>query len=179
MPEMTDVRDAHLADQLDRLAATADDLAADLDGHGHATLVRRPDRWSWAPVEIICHLRDIEELFMLRLELIAAVDEPLIPAAGLGARALNLTASGQPAAPERWAGDRQYLRNDAALALAAFRTRREELLAHLRALTPEQWQRGGIHSRRGRLTVADFVADLVRHDHEHREQLRRALDGQP
>ena len=63
------------------------------------------------------------------------MDEPTFPAAGLGARALNLTPDGQPAAPARWAEDRQYLRNDAAEALATFRMRREDTLAHLRSLT--------------------------------------------
>ena len=39
--------------------------------------------------------------------------------------------------------ERQYLRNDAADALATFRKRRDEMLAHLRSLSSEQWQRGG------------------------------------
>jgi hypothetical protein len=90
-----------------------------------------------------------------------------------------MTPDGRPAAPDRWAEARQYLRNDATEALATFRARREALVAHLRALTPEQWQRGGTHSRRGRLTVADFVTDMLRHDEVHRDQLRRALIGEP
>ena len=102
----------------------------------------------WAGKEIVCHFRDIEELFLIRLEAIAAIDEPILPAAGIGARVLNLKPDGQAAAPDRWAEDRQYLRNDAGEAVAAFRRRREETLAHLAALSPEQWRRGGIHPRR-------------------------------
>jgi hypothetical protein len=177
MPTRDEVILEPLSQQLDRLAQTADHLAADIRDHGEAMLVRRPDAANWAAKEIICHLRDTEELSLLRLELIAAVDEPFIPAAGLGARALALKSDGQPAAPERWAEDRQYLRNDATPALAAFRRRREEVLAHLRGLAPEQWRRGGIHARRGRVTVADFVAEMACHDDNHREQLRRALQG--
>jgi len=45
----------------------------------------------------------------------------------------------QPAAPDRWAEDRQYLRNDIADALATFRCLREGTLGHLTALSPEQW----------------------------------------
>lgn len=88
---------------------------------------------------------------------------------------LNLKPNGQAAAPERWAEDRQYLRNDVGEALTAFRRRREETLAHLATLSPEQWRRGGIHPRRGRLTPADLVSDLARHDDNHLDQLRRAL----
>jgi hypothetical protein len=159
----------------ERIARTAADLAAAIHGQPEAALAWRPDAASWAAKEIVCHLRDIEELFLIRLEAIAAIDEPVIPAAGMGARALNLKPDGQAAAPERWAEDRQYLRNDVGEALAAFRRRREETLAHLAALSPEQRRRGGIHPRRGRLTVADLVSDLARHDDDHLDQLRRAL----
>ena len=167
-----------LRQHLTRMTRTADDLAAAIGGHGVAVLVRRPDRTSWAPTEIICHLRDLEEMALLRLELIAAVDEPLIPAAGMGSRALGLTPAGHPAAPDRWASDRQYLRNDAREALEAFRTRRAEVLAHLGNLTGAEWRRGGLHPRLGRVSVEDIVAELARHDDVHLDQLRRALDGQ-
>jgi hypothetical protein len=165
--------------RLGRMARTADDLAAAIRGQSEAVLVRRPDAKNWAAKEVICHLRDTEELFMLRLEMIASMDEPLFPAAGMGARAMNLKPDGQPAAPDRWAEDRQYLRNDAAEALGAFRRRREETLAHLHDLTPEQWQRGGIHPRQGRMSVGDFVTMIAWHDDNHLDQIRRALDGRP
>ncbi len=158
-----------------RIARTADDIAAALHDQSEAALARRPGATSWAAKEIVCHLRDTEELFLLRLETIAALDEPLLPAAGMGARALHLKADGQPAAPDRWAEDRQYLRNDTGEALFAFRRRRAETLAHLAALSAEQWQRGGIHPRRGRMTVGDFVTEMAWHDDNHLDQLRRAL----
>jgi hypothetical protein len=177
MPTLEELSKQPRDQRLDRIARTADDLAGALRGQGEAALVRRPDATHWSAKEVICHLRDTEELFMLRLETIAVMDEPMLPAAGMGARALSLKPDGQPTAPDRWAEDRQYLRNDAAEALATFRKRREETLAHLRALSPEQWQRGGMHPRRGRLTVGDFLTDMAWHDDNHLDQLRRALDG--
>ena len=80
-------------------------------------------------------------------------------------------------AADRFAEDRQYLRNDAGQALAAFRKRREESLALLRSLTPEQRQRGCLHPTRGRLTIDAFVTMLAWHDDNHLDQLRRALEG--
>ena len=77
------------------------------------------------------------------------------------------------------AEERQYLRNDAGEALAAFRRRRAEVLTLLRSLSPAQWQRGGIHLSRGRLTLGEWVASLVAHDDNHLAQLRRALEGRP
>jgi hypothetical protein len=113
---------------------------------------------------VICHLRDTEELFMGRFELIMAMDEPKLPS-------LN------PGAPDRWAEDRQYLRTDAPAALAAFRRRRDESLAYLRALAPEQGKRGAVHPQRGRMTVDDFVTLMAWHDDNHLDQLKRALEG--
>jgi hypothetical protein len=55
---------------------------------------------------IIGHLRDIEEVHFLRFQTIPANDDPRIYA--------------DPSAADRSAEDRQYLRNDAAHALAAF-----------------------------------------------------------
>jgi DinB family protein len=174
-----DVARQPIEERLRRLARTAGDLVACLHGQEPAALVRRPTRESWAPIEILCHVRDIEELVLMRLELIAAVDEPVLGAAGHGTRALGLRPDGQAAAPDRWAEDRQYLGNDAVEALAAFRRRREETLAHLGSLEPAGWQRGGLHPRRGRMTVDDFVTDQAWHDDVHLDQLRRALDGKP
>ena len=82
-----------------------------------------------------------------------------------------------PATPDRWAEERQYLRNDVAAALAAFRKRREESLVLLGALTQAQWERGGVHATRGRITIDDFVTVMAGHDDNHLDQLRRALEG--
>jgi hypothetical protein len=82
-----------------------------------------------------------------------------------------------PSAADRFAEGRQYLRNDAGRALAAFRRRREESLALLRSLAPEQWQRGCLHPTRGRLTIDTLVTILAWHDDNHLDQLRRALEG--
>jgi DinB superfamily len=171
MPTADEVAKQSLEQRLGRMNRTADDLATAIRGHSEAALVRRPDLKNWAAKEVICHLRDTEELFMARLEMIAAMDEPVFGAAGHGARALTIDT------PDRWAEDRQYLRNDAAEALETFRKRRAGLLAHLGALSPQEWQRGGIHPTRGRMTVGDFVTMIAWHDGNHLEQLRRALDG--
>ena len=159
----TEMAPATLDEQLARLARAADDLAAAIENASEATLARRPDGRNWAPVEVLCHVRDIEESFHARLQTIMAMDEPAL----------------LPVEPDRWAIERQYLRNAAAEALMAFRKRREESLAFLRALRPPQWARAGIHATRGRMTVADFVGLMAGHDDNHLDQIRRALDGRP
>jgi hypothetical protein len=164
MPTMEEYAKQPLAQRLERLARTADDYAAAIRGQSEAALARRPDIKNWAAKEVVCHLRDTEESFGARFEQILAMDQPrLVPA-------IN---------PDRWAEDRQYLRNDAGEALAAFRRRREENLELLRRLAPEQWKRTGIHPTRGAMSMEDIVTLMAWHDDNHLDQLGRALEGRP
>ncbi len=162
MPTIEDIAKLPVEERLARMARTADELGVAISGQPESVLVRRPGVKAWAAKEVICHLRDTEESFMLRFQSIAAMDEPKF----------------LPADPDRWAEERQYLRNDAVEALHAFRRRREESLAHLRGLGPQQWQRGGVHPTRGRMTAGDFVTLMAWHDENHLDQLRRALRGE-
>ena len=162
MPTMEEYATQPTAQRLARLTRTADELAAAIKGRSDAALSRRPDAKNWAAKEIVCHLRDTEEAFGARFEQILAMDtDPKLGAASA----------------DRWAEERQYLRNDAAEAVGAFRQRREETLATLRALTPEQWNKGGIHPVRGRMTLDTFLALMAWHDDNHLDQLARALAG--
>ena len=165
MPTMEEVATQPVSRRLERMARTADDLAAAIRGQSDAVLSRRPDGKNWAAKEVLCHLRDTEELFAGRFELIMAMDQPKLPPL-------------HPGTPDRWAEERQYLRNDAGEALAAFRRRREENLAFLNALGPDQWTRGSIHPTRGRMTIDDWVTLIAWHDDNHLDQLVRASEGQ-
>ncbi len=163
MPTMEEYAKQPAEERMKRLARTADELAAAIRGRDDATLSRRPDGKNWAAKEAVCHLRDVEEMFMGRFGLILAMDNPKL--------------AFDPTTPDRWAEERQYLRNDAPLALAAFRARRDESLALLRTLTPEQWKRAGVHATRGAVTINDFVTLMAWHDDNHLDQLKRALEG--
>lgn len=154
---------ATLDEQLARMERTADDLEAAIEGVPDAVLGKRPDATNWSAREVVCHLRDAEESFMARFQIIMAMNDPKFP----------------PAEPDRWAIERQYHRNDAVEAIGAFRKRRAESLAFLRGLKPDQWERGGVHATRGRMTIRDFVGLMAWHDDNHLDQIKRAIDGKP
>jgi hypothetical protein len=42
-------------------------------------------------------------------------------------------------------------------------------------LTPEQWERHGNHSERGRITVRELCRHMAAHDINHIDQIRRIL----
>jgi len=163
MPTIEEYAKQPIAQRLERLERTAGELVAAVKGHNPGVLGRRPDGKNWAGVEVLCHLRDTEEFFQLRFEAITTMDDPKF----------------SPATPDRWAEERQYLRNEAGEALAAFRRRREENLTALRKMTAEQWKRAGIHPARGRMSADDVLALMAWHDDNHLDQLKRALDGRP
>jgi hypothetical protein len=162
MRSIEEWRQAPRAERLARLALTGEELARAIGGQDGPRLARRPDPVNWAPVEVLCHLRDTEESFLQRFRLILLMDEPRFPTTN----------------PNRWAEERQYLRNDSAQVLAAFTRRRTETLAFLRELSDEQWKRAGVQmDSRGRRTLDDFLAVMAWHDPNHVDQLCRALEG--
>lgn len=169
-----------MAQRLERLARTADDLAAAMRGRNDAELARRPDSKNWSATEIVCHLRDIEELCMLRFRMMLAMDDPKILAAGAMPRnpaEWGLDGTELPIDPDRWADERQYSRCDGPAALSAFRRRRDDSLRVFARLTPEQWRRGCIAPSLARVTFSDWPALMAGHDDNHLDQLIRALDG--
>jgi len=145
--------------ELARFPAVLEALLKDLDA---ATWRARPTPAEWAPVEIVCHLRDLEESFHERLALILTTDEPRFPTTN----------------PDRWAAERQYLRQDTHDAARAFARRRADTLTVLRGVNDEAWTRAGWQlDSRGRRTVDDFLTLIAWHDDNHIEQLARALEG--
>jgi len=148
--------------RMERLTRTADELAAATKGQSDAALSRRPDAKNWAAKEVVCHLRDAEEGFATRFEQILAMDvDPVMTGPGA----------------DRVAEERQYLRNDTGEAIAAFRKRRVETLAMFAGFTPAQWDKGGIHPVRGRITLDGWLSLIAWHDDNHLDQLQRALEG--
>ena len=131
--------------RLARMERTADDLAAAIHGVTEAALSRRPDEKNWAAKEIVCHLRDIEELWTARAQTVLFAEDQMF--------LRNY--------PDRWAQERQYLRNDAVQALAAFRIRRQEALGLFRKLSPPELQRTCNHAVLGRITIDRIIGLLA------------------
>ncbi|PYN43850.1 MAG: hypothetical protein DMD95_12565, partial [Candidatus Rokuibacteriota bacterium] len=101
--------------ELERFPVVLDALLKNLDGDAWRA---RPALAEWAPVEIVCHLRDEEvEDFGARIRVI-----------------LDGGACFAPIDPERWATERRYLDDDGPRALAAFRERRAASLSSLVAI---------------------------------------------
>lgn len=183
MPSREEYLRQPVIERVRRLERTGFELAAAIAARDTDALGRRPDPRSWSATEIVCHLRDIEELCILRFHTMLATDDPAVFVVGAPPKDPERWGIGGevpfPLDPERWTDDRQYSRQDAHEALGAFRRRRKETLTLLGRLSPEQWKRGSIHPAHGRVTFEEWTAGMAGHDDNHMNQLKRALDGRP
>jgi DinB family protein len=126
-------------------------LAAALSGLTNRQLRERPAPSSWAPIEIACHLRDVERVFAVRFSKIAFSERPQL------FRLDN----------DRTAARRRYIQEDPASACGDFRRFRADTLALLHALPQAVWTRTGMHPTRGEVSIADVGAILAGHDDGH------------
>jgi DinB superfamily len=142
--------------ELARFPTVLDALLSDLDMTAWRT---RPAPAEWAPVEIVCHLRDEEvEDFGARLRVV-----------------LEGGTSFVPIDPERWVVERRYLEDDGPRALAIFRERRTASLGSLAAIVPAGLTARVEHRRFGGLSGLDILAAWVEHDRLHLAQLAATL----
>jgi len=142
--------------ELARFPRVLDAVLEDLDV---AAWRARPAAAEWAPIEIVCHLRDEE------------VED-------FGARLRVVLEGGQrftPIDPERWATERRYLDDDGPRALMAFRERRAASLDALAAIAPSRLTTVIAHARTGGLSGLDILAAWVEHDRLHLAQLGATL----
>ncbi len=135
-------------------------LAAILHFFGQSTWAGCPAEEGWGPVEIACHLRDVErEITQPRLMKMVAEDNPYLPAVE----------------SDQWAEERSYRSQNGPEALREFTRARKETIVRLRGLTPADWRRPGRHALFGPTTLAEQAQFSARHDLLHIEQLQGAL----
>ena len=118
-----------------------------------------PDGWSI--VEIVCHLRDFDEIFHSRARMMLEQDQPQLPAYDHEALAL----------------ERAYQAQSLAEAYEALKVSRADFARFFESLTSEQWARGGVHPERDSFSMTDALMQVSAHDLDHLEQITRVLRG--
>lgn len=115
----------------------------------------------WSIVEIVCHLRDFDEIFHSRARMMLEQDEAQLPAYDHEAMAI----------------ERDYQAESIADAYGALKASRARFAAFFEALTPAQWARGGAHPERDSFSMTDALMQVSAHDLDHLEQITRVLRG--
>ncbi len=121
--------------------------------------LRRPEQGEWCLTEILCHLRDVErDVDLPRLNKVLAEENPFI--------AGEVT--------DRWAEERQYLKQDGGQALLEFSAGRKEVLALLGGLQTE-WSRFSRHAIFGPTTFQELIGIMAEHDRAHIQQVWKTI----
>lgn len=111
----------------------------------------------WGAVEIICHMRDVEERALERMRAMRDVAEPLLPAYN----------------QETWVAERSYANADLQDALQSFQHFRSQHIAELSALSVDQWRQTGQHEELGLIDIFHHTLHIVSHDSIHTAQIAR------
>ncbi len=145
---------------VEALRATPETLAQLLAGvpQERARAARGGDE-DWSVIEVVCHLRDTEEVVMQRMRTLRDADEPLI--AGFDQEAL--------------VHERNYAATDLQDALAGFIHWRTQHAADLAALPITEWDRTGTHTEIGPVSIRSHSLHIVWHDAIHLAQIARQL----
>jgi hypothetical protein len=144
-------------DALAVLAETVPALETAVAGLDHVSQHRPEAPGKWSVAEVIAHLADSELVGSYRFRRVLAEDKP------------RLSGYDQ----DRWAQGLRYRDTMLPESLAQFRCLRAGNLRLLRAATPADLQRVGIHAERGEETLAHIVKLYAAHDLVHLRQIAR------
>jgi uncharacterized damage-inducible protein DinB len=120
-------------------------------------MTRRPEPDKWSVAEILAHLVDAEVVGSWRMRVI------------IGSNGVAVQAFDQ----DVWAKTFAYAGCDPKQSLETFRTLRENNLRMLKALPKELWENYGMHSERGKETIAHLVRMFAGHDLNHLAQIEK------
>jgi hypothetical protein len=113
----------------------------------------------WSPHEIVARMRAANDILEPRvLQVLVRPNTPLI---GFD--------------EERWLQVLDYSNQPIADLLETMSWRRRELLHALQNISPEAWERSGIHEVRGPMTVFELAAQIADHEDDHLAQIELAI----
>jgi uncharacterized damage-inducible protein DinB len=141
---------------LARLTGAPKALAAVFRGAPDEVVRRKPAPDAWSMLEILCHLRDVECLFVERYAKVASQERPEMWLIDQSELAVRL----------------KYNDDTPALALKEFTAFRQQTVALLSALPHQAWHRVGRHPKRGDFSIAANVELQVGHDAKHLDKIR-------
>lgn len=118
---------------------------------------RRPGPGKWSIAEILAHLADAEVVGSWRMRQI------------LGADGVEIQAYDQNV----WAKTFRYEDRDPRQSLKVFRVLRENNLLLLETVPRKLWANHGMHSERGKETIAQVVRMFAGHDLNHLQQVEQ------
>lgn len=138
---------------------TASRLAKLIKPLSEKQLFQCPEPNKWSINEILAHLADSEIVLSWRMRLVICQNG----------------AAMQATDGDVWSQTLDYAGQDPKVSLETFRLLRENNLRMLEALPENLWENYGMHSERGKETLADMVRMYAGHDLNHLQQIEKIL----
>jgi hypothetical protein len=145
-----------ISELLERLRRGAELVAVSITGAAGSEFDFVPEPGKWSIRQIVAHLSDSEIAAAMRLRRVIAEENP------------KLEAYDQDA----WATNLDYGRRKPSQALETFRRIRAENYELLKELPEAAFDRVGLHSERGPLTLKRLTQLIAEHAESHAAQLR-------
>lgn len=121
-------------------------------------LMRSPAPGEWSAWQVLSHIADSDLMAGTRVRMIVTQDRP------------TLVGYDQ----EAWTARFAKLDHDVADTVARWRALREANVRIFESLSPEEWQRVGVHTERGEESARLTVQLMAGHDRIHLSQFRQA-----
>jgi FMN phosphatase YigB (HAD superfamily) len=117
---------------------------------------RKPSPDAWAPIEVLCHLRDVEkEINVHRVERILKEHEPFLSAQD----------------SDKWADERDYIEESHSQVSQDLIQTRQRTLSLLEVQPPTTWDRTARHAIFGPTKLTEIVRIFLEHDILHIRQI--------
>jgi uncharacterized damage-inducible protein DinB len=145
---------------LGHLRATPDDVVAAASAVPSQQWHLRPEGTGFSVTEHLCHLRDLDEVYIERIRRMLSETLPALE-----------SVNGVQLATER-----NYAGQEAVVAIEAYRQTRRTLVQLLERTSPDDQGRIGLFDGIRRLTLAELVEDVHRHDRTHIQELNELHD---
>ncbi len=147
---------SEITELLERFRRGAELVAMSMTGAAGSEVdfVAQPGKWSAR--QIVCHLADSELVGAMRFRQIIAEERPVIQAFD----------------QEAWSTNLDYRNRKPSQAIETFRRLRGENYELLKDLPEDAYQRVGIHSERGPVTLLELLRTFTNHPEKHAQQLR-------
>jgi uncharacterized damage-inducible protein DinB len=147
---------------IDQYAAGPAQLRQAVAGLTREQLLARPIPGKWSTLELIAHLADFEPVYVDRMKRIIAQHEPTLFGGD----------------PDLFASKLAYHERDIEEELAVIKACRAHMTRILRTLPAEAFERRGIHSDNGPMTLEKILSNIANHIPHHLpflQEKRKAL----
>jgi uncharacterized damage-inducible protein DinB len=157
MADLNDIRRRHI-NLMHKIAETMGHILKNTTQEQAENLRDGPE--GWTILEVLCHVRDFDTIFRNRAQMMLDEEHPALPAYDHNAMVI----------------EKNYAEEDLAYVYDEYRLSRKHTQEFFIALSPEQWERAGIHPERGEFSMTDAVIQVCMHDIDHMEQITRLLE---